>query len=560
MKLRLLLTGLLACASIVFGVAAFSDAALADRKTESGESELGKDWRTLRDGLNDIYGRLQADEGIRPAPIVDDHRFLRRVYLDLLGKPPTAEEAARFNPGSRDSRGRRGAEKREALVDELLQRPEFAEHFATWWQVVMVGRQGSGRYRGMLRNWLQTQIENERPFHELVHDILSVDGTTVERPEMGYLLMFQNDRPAMAGETSRIFMGRQIQCAECHDHPYEDWREDDFESFLGFFRLFRTSQVDIDDERHWRTNDTAVNSLDDVERRLRLRGRYKVPRYLAGESYEFDADKSLRHSLADWMTSPDNPWFREMTVNRMMAYFLGVGFISPVDDFNSLNMPVYPIILNMLGRDFAASGFDMKYLIRGIVNSELYQRDVALNRTNRNDRAFHSRQFVRRLSPEQIERTILHVTGIERLNPYPEIRDVPRERMTPQEREWAAVRNRVQAYRNNLRRAINDAWGADPVVRDVDDYDGSILQALMFMNSDLLGPPQLNNSLKQILETHQGRNERVNAIFLTVLGRHPTARDAAVVDSLFRGRRVTDELYEDLFVGLMSTTEFVVNH
>jgi hypothetical protein len=554
--LRFLIPAVLACAAVVFGIAGQIQ---ADDSKKTEAPTLGQSWAKIRDSLDHAYDQLQKDAGVKPADLCDDDTFLRRIYLDLTGMPPSPAEIEAFNPGGRDGQRRRGQEKREAIVDKLLDSPEFANHMATWWRVVMTEREGNGNYHNMLEGFLRESFAANRPWDDVVHELIAVNGDSRENPAMGYLLNFENDRVAMSGMTSKIFLGRQIQCAECHDHPYEDWKMDDFEGFAGFYRLFNTRAQTENNVTWWYTSDTEAKDRTDLERKLRLKGRYKVPQYLGADAYQYQPAKSLRESLADWMTSADNAWFREMTVNRYLDYFLGVGFINPVDDFNSLNQPLLPVVMEIMGKDFAASGFDTRYIIRAITTSKIYQREVQPNRTNREDRLYYSRQYVRSLTPEMIERTIFKIMGIDRLNPHGNVPDVAEDKLTEEEKRWRTTRDRIRGYKGYVGRLIRDAWGGDPVIKDVDNHDGNILQALMFLNAELV-PQGLNHSLKEILDRTDNSAERIRLIFMTVLGRKPTARDAARMNAIVANWKGGDRVYEDLFVALMNTTEFVNRH
>ncbi|MBX3459356.1 MAG: DUF1549 domain-containing protein [Planctomycetes bacterium] len=553
-----LMLALPALAAIACLVAAHFNVAAQKKGGEDRDTtpQLGKDWRALRDSMDNAYEQLQADAGVKPNKIVDDSIFLRRIYLDLTGAPPSIDEINAFAPGRKDANGLRGQAKREALVEKLLASPEFAQHMATWWRVIMTERQGDGIYHNYLQRYLEEALTDNKPWNEVVHGLIAAKGRTPDVPGLGFLLTFENDRVAMAGQTSKVFLGRQIQCAECHDHHYEAWTMSDFESYAAFFRFFNTRAEGDGADRYWYSVDGGVLSEADAMRRLRLTGKYKLPRYLGEKDWTYEKGKDLRTSLADWMTSADNAWFREMTVNRYLDYFMGVGFVNPVDDFNSFNTPALPVVMQVMGRDFAASGFDTRYLVRAIVTSRMYQREVSPNRTNRQDRVYYSRNFVRSLTPEMVERSILKVTGIDRLNPHLHVPDLPVEKLSEDEKQAKVVRDRIAGYKGNLRTLIRNAFSNEEVVKDVDDHDGSIMQALLFMNAQLL-PDYLNNSLKEILARYPGKIERATAIFMTVLGREPSTRDKHILNATFANWKGGDDIFEDLFVALLNTTEFV---
>jgi hypothetical protein len=530
-------------------------------ETEAAPAALGQDWHKMRKGLNEVFDQLQKDAGIKASRICDDDTFLRRVYLDLMGRPPLPEEIEDFNPGRRDSKGRKGEKKREALIDKLLKEPEHFQHFADWWMVTLIGRDADGNSKRYLHRYLQQAFSENKPWSDMVYDMVAGQGRTPDHPEIGYLMSFQNRKTDMAGVTSKVFLGKQIQCAQCHDHPYEDWTTDDFEGMQAFFKLFNTGAKGRGQDRYWYTKDRDVHNKHEASAKVRLKGKYMFPTYLGRKTWEFEDGANLRQALGKWMTGKDNRWFRNMSVNRYMAYFLGMGFVTPVDDFNSINTPTFPVVLEMMGKDFAASGFDTNYLIRAICNSNMYQREVDTNRTNRDDFKFYSHTYVKRLTPEQIRRSILHVIGVERLNEQKPVRDVPDDKLTDDEKKIKSINNQVNGWKNNINRLMRDAYGGDPQMYEFGNFDGTIIQALMMMNADLMGPMSLKNCVRDIMDRYDNRHDRILHIFMTVLGRKPSKVDSAILNgTVVRWGGESEQAYTDLVLALMNTTEFITNH
>lgn len=553
-----LLSVVTGAAALLFAFLALQQpSAAAQAKDTTPAPAPGKDWRALRDGLDTVFEQLQKDNGLKASPPCDDETFLRRAYLDLLGVPPSPAEVAAFGPGRKDSRGRRGQEKREALIDELLQRPEYAQNFAEYWRVQAIGRDKNRQVSDFLEQYLRTAFAEHRSWDRIVRELVTAKGRTPDNPEVAYLVAFENMREDIAGTTARLFLGKQIQCAQCHDHPYESWSTDDFVGMQGFFSLSSSGQRGDGDARYWFVNEGAMpENGHELSARIRLPGKYNMPKYLGGDLYKFDRERPLRESLAGWMTSVDNKWFREMTVNRMFAYFLGMGFVNPVDDFNSINEPSVPVVLEQMGKEFAASGFDLRFLIKAITTSKLYQRSAQPTRFNKQDRMYYSRFFVRKLSPEQLYRSVLKVTGIETLNPHQPVRDVPDAKLTAEEKENKAVRDRVNGYKNTLAVYFRSAYGSDEPEKAFDDYTGSIFEALLLMNFPLLGDGRLKTTLGEIMARTKDGRERIVSIYQTVLGRDPTQREWAILRGTMGNWPDNDTIYEDLFLALMNTTEF----
>ncbi|MEE9312178.1 MAG: DUF1549 domain-containing protein, partial [Planctomycetota bacterium] len=419
MKSKLLLTALASMAVVCLFVSGQTTHA-EDKTTEAEtkkKAEKMAEWSELRDGLDDAFEELQKDAEIKPSRLADDNVFLRRLYLDLIGRPPTPEEIDAFKPGRKNAGKLKGQAKREWMIDQLLKSPEYNAHWGRHWAVLCNGRNGNVNYLRLLTQHFADQFSKTRKFGEIVDSILTATGDTRTNKGIGYLANFGNRKNDVAGITSKVFLGKQIQCAQCHDHPYEKWTTDDFEGMEAFFRLTSTGNKGQGKNRYWTIRDRAKGpTKHHVSGGVKMKGKYLFPTYLGRVTYEFDADKTLRQSFSTWMTSKDNSWFREMTVNRYMAYFMGVGFVVPVDDFNSLNEATFPKILDAMALTLAANDYDLDYLVKAICSSQMYQRESKTTRKNRHDRAYYTHQFVRRLTPEQIMQSVEHVIGVRRFN------------------------------------------------------------------------------------------------------------------------------------------------
>ncbi|MCB9895169.1 MAG: DUF1549 domain-containing protein [Planctomycetes bacterium] len=524
-------------------------------------SKLGRNWKKVSDALDEAYEAMQADAGIEPAPLADDHVWLRRVYLDLTGQQPSPADIRAINPRGGNPDSRAAQSRREAIVEYLLKTPEFRDHMATWWTTLLIGRGSTGgvRYMGgrQVYGYMSNAFEQNLPWDKVVHGLFAETEGVSGAPNYGYLqtLIQSNDLAYVAGSASRVFLGRQIQCAQCHDSKTDDWTQDDFEAWQAFFKSF-TRETRVDDQTILTmTPDLQFSTARDLQDKLKLEGEYKLPRFLDGREWSPRDGRNLRSAMADWLTSKDNPWFAEMTVNRFMGYFLGVAFVNPVDDFNSLVDPTVPVIMKVMGRDFAASGFDLKHLIRIIVNSKIYQRQAVTNDSNLYDYMYYSHQQVRELSPEMIERSILKAVGVED--------DKGPERPVNEAQaaiDGVPVTETAAAYKVRLHAMIANAFDGEDVLKDVDERGGSLTRALMFLNGDIL-PKGPRTTLDQILGKPNSLQNRVELVFATVMGRYPSRDEMAklldTVKEWTDGKRAERDIYEDLFISLMCTPEFV---
>lgn len=556
MRLKLTILALVASLSVGCWLASLAQA----QQHHAPRVKLGQYWRTLRDAMDRTFEQLQQADGVTPTEIVDDGIYLRRIYLDLTGAPPSPAEIEAFNPGGKDRAGRTGQKKREAIVETLLDSPASHEHLAQWWTTVLISRNEpnfgrSGRYT--LQPYLTESFKKNTPFDTLVRGLFGAAGSKDGTPYWGYFqeMMATQDLGYVSGHTSRVFLGRQVQCAECHDHHLGDWKQDDFEAWQAFFKSFIASRDVMGETWLYLQPDLKFRSLKDVETALKLKGKYKLPRYLDGTDWKPRAGKTIREDLADWMTSKDNPWFREMTVNRWLQYFLGFGIVNPVDDFTSINDPNIPVILRVMGEDFAASGFDTRYLIQAITTSRLYQRKAAPNPTGSQDRIYYSRQQVRALTPEMLARSIVKVLNLEELNPKSRGSSSKQALRRGVQLATRADDISVETYKVRLAAMLHEAFDGVQVIKEVDDRGGGMMQALMFMNAEIL-PRNLEYSLTSILKRHKRDDARIEQIYMTVLGRKPDADELRTVQAEVKRWAGPTTAWEDLFLALMCTTEF----
>ncbi len=540
----------------------------AQRKSETrAETEaMGKDWTRARDFLDET---LRAKRKAAKMPLAErctDAEFIRRAYLDILGRIPSREEVKTWlipdltTPEGQEFARLKSHQRREKLIEALLASPEYAESWARTWAITLIGREADATYRNMLQEWLQGQFAQNRPFDKLVYDLVTASGSSENNKAIGYIISFENDRPALTGITSKVFLGKQIQCAQCHKHPYEEITTDDFFGVQNFFKFTdtrMTQQAEKGLPAIYEARDRSLPpNAELLKRALTEEGKAVLPKFLFGETYKLDPANPPRKALAAWMTSPDNVYFREMTVNRYMARFLGVGFVHPVDDFNSNNTPSHPEVLDRMAREFVASGFDLKYLIRMICNSEAYNLSSVPKKAGAKyseDRATYSRAMVRRLSPEQVVFSVMRAIGAGDFGSKNN-----RDR-----------RDQVLAY---ILQSFNYAYSDDEGSRDIDDYSGSIPQALMMLNGRLLNDGTdlgQDNTLKRII-TESGNdklrggldavNYIIEEIFLATLGRPPEKWEASRMKKHVEGESDRHKAFEDIFWALLNTTEFATNH
>src|SRR6266851_3110056 len=331
---------------------------------------------------------------ILPSPPVDDAEFLRRVSLDLIGLPPTPAELRAFVEDKTDS-----LTKRSRMVDRLIARPEYVDHWTLkWGDLLQVSRRYMGD-KGMweFREWIRDSIAQNKPYDKFVYELLTARGSSYENPAANFFRVTRNAKASLE-KTTQLFMGVRLVCTQCHDHPFEKWTQNQYYEMTAFFGSvglkpgFQSGDEIIYDKR------------EDNEVKHPKTGRVVPPKYLVASVGAPPIPRSAerREALVEWLTSKDNPFFARAIANRFWSYFLGRGIIEPVDDIRASNPPVNEALLEALTKDLTDHDFDLKHLMRTIVNSRTYQASIQTNVWNADDKVNFSHAMPRRLSAEEL--------------------------------------------------------------------------------------------------------------------------------------------------------------
>ena len=344
---------------------------------------------------------------LEPSGRSTDEEFLRRVTIDLVGLMPTPEEYAAFLADE-------SPDKRDAKIEELLARKEFTEIWVSKWAEWLQMRSDNNRnisYKSVVLyySWLRDQIAREVPVDAMVRDLLSGTGGTFSVPQTNFYQMEQ-DPLKVAENTAQTFMGMQIQCAQCHNHPFDRWTQDDYYGFNAFF-------AQVGRKRSEDFRETIVFNRGGGETKHPVTGKNVAPVFLGGGTMQDNGidlrGKDRRAVLAEWLASPENPYFARNIVNRVWHHFFGIGIVDPVDDVRVSNPASNPQLLDELARRFTESGYDFKQLVRDVVTSETYQRTSERNASNASDEVNFAHQTVRRIKAESMLDIISQVTATE---------------------------------------------------------------------------------------------------------------------------------------------------
>ncbi len=341
---------------------------------------------------------------LTPSPLCSDEAFLRRAYLDIIGLLPTPEEYRRFMASPAPN-------KREQLVDELLGRKEFAELWVMKWAELLQIRttpQVSNKAILLYYNWLQDKIAHNVPMDRMVQELLASKGGTFKNPATNYYQL-ETDTLKVSENAAQVFLGMRIQCAQCHNHPFDRWTMDDYYSFAAFFS--QIGRKGTDDPREIVVFNSGGGEVVHPVKHVPMK-----PKFLGGAEPDV-AGKDRREVLAKWLASPDNPYFATNLANIVWANFFGQGIIEPVDDVRVSNPASNPELLQELGKRFTAYHYDFKKLVRDICTSRTYQLAPEPNETNAGDTRNFSHAALRRIRAETLLDCISAVT--ETKNKFP---------------------------------------------------------------------------------------------------------------------------------------------
>lgn len=345
-----------------------------------------------------VFAKLKA-MGMPPSEGCDDATFIRRVSVDIAGHLPSLEDTNRFLADKDPA-------KRDHLIDTLLASPEYADYFATKWSALLRNKRAKPTDASMtfaFHGWLRDSLRENRPYNEIVRDVLTATGDVTENPPVAWFRQVKEPQQELE-DTAQLFLGIRMQCAQCHHHPFEKWSQNDYYSLSAFFtQLGRKTATTKDNEAlyHKRGVATAVNK----KTKLPVK-----PAALITGPLDIAPDDDPRNALADWMSDSKNPFFARTLVNRYWKHFFNRGIVEPEDDLRETNPPSNPELLDALAQHFIASGYDLKTLIRDITRSQTYQLSAVPNNYNKADRQNFSRYYAKRLTAEVLFDSINDVT------------------------------------------------------------------------------------------------------------------------------------------------------
>ncbi len=471
---------------------------------------------------------------ITPSELCSDAEFVRRVSIDICGIVPTAQEVSQFI-------GDPDPDKREKYVDKLLARKEFVEIWVMKWSELLQIRstqQVSYKATLLYYNWIQEQISNNVPVDEMIRKLLGSEGGTFTNASTNF---YQNeqDNLKIAENVAQVFMGMRIQCAQCHNHPFDRWTMDDYYSFAAFFSQVGRKQSEDPREQivFDRRNGEVTNPVT---------GKVMAPKFLGGDQPETKG-KDRRVVLADWLASPDNPYFATNLSNIVWAHFFGRGIVEEVDDVRVSNPPVNKPLLDELGRKFTAYKYDFKKLVRDICTSKTYQRSTQPNETNESDESNFSHAKLRRIRAEILLDVVSQIT--ETQNKFPGLGLGARA-------VQIADGNTSTYFLTTFGRAKRETVCSCEV-----KTDPNLSQALHLLNGDTINSKiQQGNVVGRMLESNKNVGEIIDEIYVRCLSRTPTEVERNGLETEVAAQEDKKTALEDIFWAVLNSREFVFNH
>lgn len=508
---------------------------------------------------------------IPPSRPADDATFLRRASLDAIGALPTVEEARAFQSDRRP-------DKRDRWVDALLQRPEFDDFWAMKWADLLRAEERSLDPEGMpsFYRWLREAVRRRMPLDRFVRELLTATGSTYTHPAANYYRRTR-DPEELAQVTAQLFMGVRLQCARCHNHPYDTWKQDEYYAMAAFFaRVKREDKLkprrqrydaheingeefvlvaDTGEVTHPRTGEVVppavpAAAMPESEGKggppgplLIAQGR---PRGLPPPSSPADPRRDRRVALADWLLQPSNPFFARAMVNRIWFHLMGRGIVEPVDDFRPSNPPSNAPLLESLTRDFVAHGFDLRHTVETIMKSSTYQLSAEPNAYNANDEKYFSRALVRRLTAEQLLDALSDATeSPESFDGYPK-----GTRVTQVVPTWQ-VNPFLRLFGQPPRETVCECERTN--------------ETTLGQSFELIGGRRTetkvqdpDNRLGRLLAAGKGDSEIVTELYLAALSRYPTIQELRAADAYVAGKPDRRRALEDLLWAMLNTKEFLM--
>jgi hypothetical protein len=467
------------------------------------------------------------------APLMTDAQFLVRATFDLLGRQPNVEELAAFEQDQSE-------DKRAKAIERMLASEDYGRNWANYWSDVMAYRQQEPQltfhnYKPF-KAWLAEQFNADKTWDEIVFRMLTGRGFVGEHPEGTFIAFHQADEKKLAGETSRVFLGVQIACAECHDHPFVDMPQETFHGMAAFF-------VRTDAKIPWNdSNKIELVSKDKGEHKMPGAKGEMQPTALQGATIDLGkSDLGRRAELARWIVAGDNPYFARSCVNHIWGRLLGRGFYDPVDEIGEGGVAILPELHNALADHFLASGYDMKSVFRVVMNTRAYQRQL--------DPETHEKAFAearpKQLRGDEVFDSLATAIGLPNVTP---------------EATKPTGAFRFPPPPKSTRDLVNQAFGYDPSFEE-SRIVRTMAQAMFMMNNEQIqaqidADPESGTFLAKLLAEQEDDDQVITSLFRAVLARNPSDKEREIAARHLEKVKDRGAAFEDLLWSLLNSAEF----
>lgn len=487
-----------------------------------------------------VHARLQK-LGLQPSELCSDEEFLRRASLDVIGVLPPADLAKSFLASHE-------ADKRDKLIEKLLDHPNYADHWAIKWGDLVRPNPSRVGVKPVLLidRWLRDSFRQNKPYDQMVRELLTATGSTHDE---GPVAMWRDKREPVdaSGFMSQIFLGVRLDCAKCHHHPSEKWTQEDYYQFAAFFaRMQRKGQgisapISGEPEFWWAgSKGNITHPITDA---------VMIPKPPDGPEMPYVDGQDPRQALSDWMSASSNPFFARAIVNRIWAEFFGRGIVDPVDDMRASNPPTNEPLLSWLAQDFTSHGYDLKHLMKTLMQSRIYQLSSKVNESNVADTKNFSHAYKRRLSAEVLADAVNDVLGA-----TDDFAGMPKGSRA------------VQTWNHKLDSDFLDAFGRPNASQECPcerDRKSSVVQALHLMNAQSFQDKLTNESNRpgKLKGSPLSEPQLVREVYLAAYNRTPRAEEMQSALRYFSMPGITRQsALEDLVWSLVNSAEFVFNH
>lgn len=519
----------------VLGPTAFAAESSSPARTMTAEKLTAPE---LAAQVDTHISRALAAKQIPTSPRADDAEFMRRAYLDISGTIPPLD---RVEPFLADTQ----PDKRARLIDDLLRSPEYVRHMTDQWREHLVPNTAAAARRrhetGL--QWLETAFRENRPYDQFIRGVLTADGMQRNNGATTFLLTHQSLDEA-TDRLSRVLLGVQITCAQCHNHPFADWKQADYWGTAAFFSKVKHQYERLDKVEHYGVSERG-------ERKPIMTPPSLVvvpPTFLGGEQPKLDENEPYLPVFADWLASEGNPYFSRAFVNRLWRKLFGRGIVEPVDDLRDANPGTHPELLALLAEQFRANGFDIHYLMRALMLSETYQRTSRAIDANRADAECYSHMPVKVLSPYALGDSIQTVM---RLGDSPATSTKPEPPLSADDQLKQA--QRARGTRDSFASFFKGEENPSPT-----QYEAGMPQALRMMNSQ-----DMQRGSRVVGMLSQKSKEPaliVEQLYLATLTRRPTDAERQIVLEHVKSQPDATRALADVVWALLNSTEFITNH